>query len=212
MDTQTKTDTRTETKWQVSGSYYEACNCKAVCPCRLEGDQRGSGSIYETCDFAVSWHVEEGHMGERDLSGLSAVMVGSFRFNEPGIPWRVTMFVDEKADEAQQRDLADIFLGRLEGDSRRFYGRLIKEVSEVRPAEINLVHEPGRWHIGVKTFVEVRSTLAAEMDGSVKCGLTDLVPGTEMISDVLTVTAPPYEWDLRERCSFQSTFAYSGEH
>ncbi|HKZ28938.1 MAG TPA: DUF1326 domain-containing protein, partial [Acidimicrobiia bacterium] len=83
-----------------------------------------------------------------DLSGLSTVLVGSYSDDEPGSPWRVIFFVDEDANEARQGDLADVFLGRIDGDTHRLCGRAIQEVSMVRPAAIRLTHETGRWHIG----------------------------------------------------------------
>ncbi len=196
--------------WAVRGSYYEACNCEAVCPCRREGNRRGGPSTYDTCDFVLSWRIDEGHVDGRDLSGRSAVMVGSYSDDEEGVPWRVALFVDENADEEGQKDLADVFLGRIGGDTYRLYGRAIQAVTMVRPATIRLVHEPGRWRIGIDTFVEVRSTVEAVADGPVSCGISDYAPGTEMISDVLTVAVPPFEWNLRERCSFESPFAYTG--
>lgn len=194
----------------MKGSYYEACNCDAVCPCRREGDRQGGHSTYDTCDFALSWKVDDGHFDGRDLSGLSTVIVGSYSDDEPGSPWRVAVLIDETADEARQQDLADIFLGRISGDTQRMYGRMIKEVTMVRTAAIKLVHEPGKWRIGVSTFVEARSSVLADADGIVTCGLTADVDGTEMIADVLTVAVPPFEWNIRERCSFQSPFAYQG--
>lgn len=194
----------------MKGSYYEACNCDAVCPCRREGDRQGGPSTYDTCDFALSWKVDDGHFDGRDLSGLSTVIVGSYSDDEPGSPWRVAVLIDETADEARQQDLADIFLGRISGDTQRMYGRMIKEVTMVRTAAIKLVHEPGKWRIGVSTFVEARSSVLADADGIVTCGLTADVDGTEMIADVLTVAVPPFEWNIRERCSFQSPFAYQG--
>ena len=196
--------------WEVRGSYYEACNCEAVCPCRREGERRGGPSTYETCDFVLSWRIDEGHVDGRDLSGLSTVMVGSYSDDEQGSPWRVALFVDEDADEDRQRDLADVFLGRIGGDTNRLYGRAIQEVTTLRPATIRLVHEARRWHIGVDTFVEVRSTVEADSNGPVSCGISGYAPGTEMISDVLTVAVPPFEWNLRERCSFESPFTYRG--
>lgn len=196
--------------WQVAGTYYEACNCEVVCPCRSEGDRPGGGPTYDKCDFALSWKIEDGHVDGRHLSGLSAVLVGSYSDGEQGSPWRVALFVDEEADEDQQKDLADVFLGRIEGDTKRIYGRAIQEVTMLRLAAINLVHERGRWRIGVDTFVEVRSTREADSNGVVRCGITDNVAGTEMISDVLTVAVPPFEWNLRERCSFESAFTYRG--
>ncbi|MGH8952996.1 MAG: DUF1326 domain-containing protein [Acidimicrobiia bacterium] len=196
--------------WDVSGSYYEACNCEVVCPCRRQGDRQGGRSTYETCDFVLSWMIEEGHLDGRDLSGLSTVMVGSYSDDERGSPWRVVIFVDETADEDRQQDLADVFLGRLGGDTHRLYGRWIEEVSMLRPAKIRLVHAPGRWRIGVSTFIEVRSTVEASTGDPVSCGISDHLPGTELISDVQVVAAPPFEWELREKCAFQSPFSYRG--
>lgn len=103
-----------------------------------------------------------------------------------------------------------MFLGRIDGDTRGFYGRAIRAVLMVRPAAIDLIHVPGRWRIGVETFVGVRSTVEADASGPVTCGLTDHVDGTEMIADVLTVAAPPFEWTFQERCSFESSFRYRG--
>ena len=196
--------------WEASGSYMQATNSEAVCPCRGHGERRGRRSTYETCDFVLSWLVEDGHVDDRDLSGLSTVLVGSYSDDEPGSPWRVVLFVDEGADEARQADLADVFLGRIGGDTHRLFGRAIREVSMVRPAAIRLIHEPGRWRIGVSTFVEVRSTVAATVQGPVTCGISDHAPGTELISDVLSVAAPPFEWNLKEQCAFASSFVYRG--
>jgi hypothetical protein len=154
--------------------------------------------------------IAEGQVDGGDLAGLSAVMVGSYSDDEPGSPWRVALFVDETADEARQQDLADVFLGRIGGDTHRLYGRGIVEVSLIRPAAIRLVHEPRRWRIGVSTFVEVQSTVEASAQGQVSCGISDHVPGTELISDVLAVAAPPFKWNLRERCAFESAFMYKG--
>lgn len=196
--------------WEVSGSYYEACNCEAVCPCRRHGYRQGGQSTYQTCDFVLSWMITQGHVDGRDVSGLTTVMVGSYSDDEPGSPWRVALFVDETADEVRQGDLADVFLGRLGGDTHRLYGRAIRDVWMVRPAAIRLVHQPRRWRIAVATFVEVRSTVVASTHGAVTCGISDHVPGTELISDVQVVAAPPFRWNLRERCAFESSFSYNG--
>ena len=196
--------------WEVSGSYYEACNCETVCPCRRQGDRQGGQSTYETCDFVMSWLIESGHVEGRDLSGLATVLVGSYSDDEPQGPWRVALFVDGTTEESRQKDLADVFLGHLGGDTPRLYGSEIVDVSMVRPAAIRLTHEPGRWHIGVPTFVEVRSTIEAANEVPVSCGISGHLPGTELISDVQVVAAPPFEWELREKCAFASPFSYSG--
>ncbi len=55
--------------WKVKGSYYEACNCQAVCPCRREGERTGGRSTYGECDFVLSWWITDGEIDERPLEG-----------------------------------------------------------------------------------------------------------------------------------------------
>jgi hypothetical protein len=51
------------TTWTVSGSYYEVCNCEAICPCRRQGGQKGGKATHDTCDFALSWWIKDGRAG-----------------------------------------------------------------------------------------------------------------------------------------------------
>ena len=47
--------------WHVTGTYFEACNCQAICPCRRRGGLKPTGrSTYGICDFALSWQVMQG--------------------------------------------------------------------------------------------------------------------------------------------------------
>ena len=34
------TPVSTDLSWEISGSYFEVCNCEAVCPCRKQGGVR----------------------------------------------------------------------------------------------------------------------------------------------------------------------------
>ena len=111
--------------WQVSGSYYEVCNCDAICPCRKQGEKKGGRSTYGHCDFALSWCIKDGNAGGINLSGLSVVLAGTYNDDEAGAPWRVVLYVDENGSEQQQQTLADIFLGRAGGDTFKNFARLI---------------------------------------------------------------------------------------
>src|ERR1700693_4193524 len=94
--------TLTSSDWRLSGSYFEACNCDAICPCRRQGGRKlTTGSTYGVCDFALSWRITNGRWGNLDLSGLSVVLAGFYRDDEPGKPWRVYLYVDEQATSAQ---------------------------------------------------------------------------------------------------------------
>ena len=102
--------------WRVSGSYFEGCNCEAICPCRSVGGRPGGPSSFGECFGALSWHVQEGYAGGIDLSDLRAVM--SLRYLDrvqPSTPWEVVLYVDADADDGQRAALADILLGRRNG-------------------------------------------------------------------------------------------------
>ena len=49
--------------WSVAGSYYESCNCEAVCPCRRLNGRPGGNSTYGICQFLLSWDILRGKAG-----------------------------------------------------------------------------------------------------------------------------------------------------
>jgi len=44
-------------QWEVAGSYFEACNCDVICPCRSVGGRPGGRSTHGVCQFVLSWQV-----------------------------------------------------------------------------------------------------------------------------------------------------------
>jgi hypothetical protein len=60
--------------WRVRGSYFEGCNCEAICPCRSVGGRPGGPSSFGECFGALSWHIHEGHADGVDLSALRTVL------------------------------------------------------------------------------------------------------------------------------------------
>src|SRR5439155_3722422 len=145
------------TPWRVAGSYFEACNCEAVCPCRQQGGRPGGRSTYGVCDFALSWRILEGHAAGTDLTGLAVVLAGWFSDDESRSPWRVALYVDERGDTAQREALAAIFLGRAGGTALRNYARAIGEVHAVRAARIELDHTPNRQRFRAGDYVTVQA-------------------------------------------------------
>ncbi len=198
--------------WQVSGSYLEACNCLPICPCRRVGSRLGGRSTYGVCDFALSWRIAAGRAGTIDLSGLSVVLAGSYDDDEPGSPWRVALYVDERADPGQQSALADIFLGRAGGTSLQNFAAHIGEVYAVRPARIDLEHEPAGTGIRAGQYVTVSGVEAVFADGPVSCAIPGHDrPGTEMRAELQRVDDPPLRWDVRGRCGFLADFDYRSD-
>jgi hypothetical protein len=198
--------------WRVSGSYFEACNCEAVCPCRRQGKRLGGRSTYGICDFALSWRVVDGSAGATDLSGLEVVLVGSYSDDEPDSPWRVVLYVDERATRTQHDALAAIFLGQAGGTTLRNFAAVIGDVFAVRTAAVHLDHRAGNQRIEVDDMVRVVALGPVSAEGAISCGIPGHDhPGQEHIAREFRVDDPPLRWEVHGRCAFASDFAYSSE-
>jgi hypothetical protein len=195
--------------WGVAGSYFEACNCDAICPCRSVGGRPGSRSTTGVCEFALSWRIENGHFGPTRLDGLDVVLAGFYSDDEQGSPWRVVLYVDERATPEQHDRLADIFLGRAGGTTRANYAGAVAVVHAIRRAHIELEHEHRHWSIGVEGYVRVTAHDLVPCEETVACGIPGHDrPGQELRADVLRVDDAPLEWEVRGRCAFTTDFDY----
>lgn len=203
--------------WQVAGSYFEACNCEAICPCRSIGGRPGGRSTEGICQFALSWHVIDGTYQPRgsepiDLSGLDVVMAGFYVDDDPGSPWQVVLYIDVRANDQQRDRLADIFLGRVPGGARDNFAAAIQTVHHVRPARIDLDHEPGEWSIGVEGWIRVDASERVNCDETVACGIPGMNrPGQELRAETMRVADDPLEWELHGRCAFTTDFDYRSQ-
>src|SRR4051794_28129163 len=133
--------------WSVEGTYFEACNCLAVCPCRQVGGRHGHRSTFGVCQFALSWWIKRGHAGAADLTDRKVVMVGSYDDDQAGPPWTVALLVDGGAGRLEREVLADIFLGRAGGTPSRNYTAAIGTVATVGSAQVELDHTRRHWRI-----------------------------------------------------------------
>jgi hypothetical protein len=200
--------------WRVRGSYFEGCNCDAICPCRSVRGEPGGASTYGECFGALSWHVVDGHAGALDLGGLRVAMtLRYFDRVQPSTPWEVVLYVDDRADDPQLGALADIFLGRVGGTVATQYGPAIGEVHAVRRARITLEHEAPRKRIDVAGYITVEAEEPASRPGEVACGIPGLDrPGTELHNDVARSTDPALRWAVVGRgASFASDFDYRSD-
>jgi hypothetical protein len=196
----------------VSGSYFEACNCDAICPCRQVGGRPGGRSTHGVCQFALSWHVHSGHADDVPLDDLAVVMAGWYDDDVPDSPWAVSLYIDEHAGARQSAALEDIFLGRAGGGTLQNFAAAIGTVHGVRSARIELSHQPRRWSFRADHYVTVTATRPVDAPETVACGIPGLDrPGQEVVSDELRVDDGPLSWDLHERCGFATDFAYASD-
>jgi len=166
------TDAATSFEWRVRGSYFESCNCEAICPCRSVGGREGGPSSWGECFGTLSWQIQEGHAGAVGLDGRTVVMSLSYSDRvQPSTPWKVVLYVDEGADDEQLAALAAIFLGRAGGSVAALYGPAIGEVVTVRRAQISVEHVAARKRIDVVGYLTVEAHGEASEPGDVRCGI-----------------------------------------
>jgi hypothetical protein len=199
--------------WQVTGSYFEACNCQAICPCRRRGGRKSTAApTYGVCDFALSWQVLQGSFGEIPLDGLNVILAGTFRDEEDGKPWRVCLYIDDRATPDQHLALTEIFSGRAGGTSFRNYASVIGEVYAVRRAHIQLDHRRHRWSMRADNYVLVRGATPVDSALAISCAVPGHDrPGEELRIDTMQVNDSPLIWGVQARCGFATTFAYHSE-
>jgi hypothetical protein len=200
--------------WQISGSYLEACNCEAICPCRRIGGRPGGRSTYGECLGALSWIVERGRAGEVDLAEMRAVLATRYHDDEPGSPWTCALFVDARGDERQRQAMSGIFSGRLGGTPQKQFPWVFKAANllGVEVLDIEIDHTPGRgwFRAGGKLEVRVREPVPDQE------AVTCVIPGhhrhgRELFSESIDVRAGPLVFSVQGRCAYETTFEYSSD-
>ena len=197
--------------WRITGRYFEACNCDAICPCRMVGGRPGGRSTEGVCYGVLSWAIDEGYAGDVELAGLKVALVLRYDDDESGSPWRIVLHVDERAAPGQAAALSELFLGKLGGDVLRLpWLRKPSELLDTRASAIELRPEGRGYELRVGRAVELRASRPVETDEQVACVIPGYErPGTELYADVLRVDDPPYAWELTGKCAFATTFDYS---
>ena len=200
------------TPWRIRGSYFESCNCEAICPCRMVSGVKGGRSTYGICFGVLSWLVEEGHAGDVDLTGLAAAFVIRYDDDEPGSPWSFVVHVDERGSEEQRQALAAILTGELGGEAvlRLPWVSKPSELIDVRASPIEIARGASGHELRVGRAVTLTASRPFETDEVVACGIPGYgFPGTELLADTLVVDDEPFAWDLSGNCAFASPFDYA---
>ncbi len=199
--------------WRIRGTYFESCNCDAICPCRRIDGVPGGRSTRGICMGVLSWLIEEGAADGTDLSGLPVAMAIRYSDDEPRSPWTWILYVDAEATGEQRPALEGIFTGRLGGDAETHFPWAWKgsELAAVRPVEIDVDHTRRRQRLRIRDRVSVRIRDRYDGGETVTC----VIPGhdrtgEELVADELLVEDEALAFSYRGVCGYGSTFDYSG--
>jgi hypothetical protein len=104
--------------WQLSGTYFENCNCDVTCPCAVSGFTVPGD--HERCIVLLAFHVDSGEIDGVDVSGLSYAVLA----DAPGAMaegnWRVGLLMDAAASLEQASALAAVASGQRGGAPAAF--------------------------------------------------------------------------------------------
>ena len=98
--------------WQLSGRFHEFCNCDLLCPCLFDVTARPDQGW---CGSVLTFAVEQGASDGVALAGRTVAVA----VNTPGTfaegNFTARLYVDDGADDPQQRALEQIFTGQQGG-------------------------------------------------------------------------------------------------
>jgi hypothetical protein len=120
--------------WNLTGSYSETCSCELMCPCNLSFNH---GATYDFCRATLAFDIREGAVDGTDIAGRKVVLIADTPKVMTDGNWRVALFVDDGATDAQFDALVGVFSGQLGGPMAGL-APLIGEMLGVQRASIEL--------------------------------------------------------------------------
>src|SRR5712692_7207299 len=85
-------------KWGLSGSYFEACNCDVACPCVFT-----SAPTEGKCTVLLAWHINKGKYGDVALDGLNVVLAAFAPGHMLQVKWDIALIPGRESHTATTR-------------------------------------------------------------------------------------------------------------
>lgn len=196
--------------WNIKGTYAEACNCEALCPCIFFSPPTDGA-----CTVVVGWQIDEGSYDEISLDGLNAALLAHSPGNMKDGNWKVALYTDDRADEAQNQALMGIFSGQAGGHLATL-GPLIGEVLGARPATIRFDASTGNFSLSVDGLGSAEAQAIEGQNGGVATVAGHplaLSPGeTAIVARTSNLVLNDYGFtlDVSGKAAMSAPFRYSG--
>ena len=201
-------------KWEVAGDLFEGCNCQMICPCHFSFKQRQTELV---CQATWAVHVEQGAMGEVDLSGTNAFVV----VHSPGKTmyqgnWTALLYIDDQTTQEQGDALRAILSGSAGGPwpklTQFFTGG---EFKAIKLAPMEFAKEGRKFSLKVSdaAFLEVAAIAGA--DGQEVAKLTNVYnvihgPEHTLARSNHAISDEGLQWDATDTHGLYSRFRWSG--
>jgi hypothetical protein len=137
-----------EMSYKLEGSILEVCDCNVLCPCWI-GEDPDNG----TCSNTMAYHYDKGSIDGVDVSGLTIALAGFIPGNILKGNWRVAMFVDDRATDAQYDALVSLHRGERGGPLADI-AKLMGEVVSVERAAVGFDVKEGKGTLTIGSDIE----------------------------------------------------------
>ena len=138
--------------WNVSGQYYETCNCDFVCPC-VPG-QLAVRPTNGDCQFAMAFQIEHGSYGAISLDGLGFIILGLTPEEMGKGNWSVGIVTDARASADQREAITSIASGAAGGPIAAVAG-LVGTFLGVASAPIHFERSGVKWSVIASGLVDM---------------------------------------------------------
>jgi hypothetical protein len=136
--------------WDLSGSYVETCSCELMCPCNLS---LSHGATYDFCRVTLVFNILNGTVEDTDVSGRKVALIADTPKVMTDGNWRVGVFIDDAASEAQFDKLLQVFSGQLGGPMAGL-APLIGEMLGVQRAAIEVEDDGLRHRVRIDDVID----------------------------------------------------------
>ena len=196
--------------YHLEGRLLEVCDCRVLCPCWI-GEDPDNG----TCDSVLAYHFDKGTIDEVDVTGRTVAIVAHIPGNVLNGNFRIALYLDEGASDAQQEALVNLYSGKLGGPVAEL-AKLVGEVISVERTPIRFDVNEGRGTLTVGDVSHAELEPYKGPDGSMTVlsnTIFSTVPGAPVFVGKATryTSRHPilgHNIDLRNHNALQSTFVF----
>jgi hypothetical protein len=196
--------------YHLEGRLLEVCDCRVLCPCWI-GEDPDNG----TCDSVLAYRFDKGTIEGVDVAGRTIALVSHIPGNVLNGNFRVAVYIDEGASDAQQEAILNVYTGKLGGPIADF-AKLVGEVVSVERAPIRFDVNEGRGTLTIGTVSHAELEPYKGPDGSTTVlsnTIFSTVPGAPVFVGKATIyrskhPALGHDLELRGQNALQSTFVF----
>jgi len=198
--------------WRLDGTYFESCSCDAVCPCTWSA--LTAQATLDRCRALLAYHIDSGDIDGVDVGGLSFAL---FLDTPPVMAtgdWRVGVYLDDAASDAQTEQLGAVLSGQR-GGPPAMLGPLIGEMLGVEKTRIVFTEDGRGHHVTIGDAIDVGVEDFVAIEGHDPVRLTNVFHPSNTTLTVAPATTTRLstfgvDWGREGQSGFSAPFSWAG--